>query len=119
MRRVFSLIILIGFTSDALPTEAALRSHADARGFKMGAGVGVELLNTSSTTLRTLLPQEFNSMTPIAPFFPLFAHPRNDNSNFSDYDLSVAAAMATFGADHDLVLRGHPLVYYHPTINPD
>lgn len=108
-----------GLFPGKLMAADTLRSLAAPRGLRVGAAAGLALIDSSNTGFRSLVSQQFNSLTPVPPFFPVYIHPKNTGTASEDYSFDVAGAMANFARDNDMTIRGHMLVYYHPTVNPD
>ena len=107
MRAVFArtaaIFILLGFVGCARPP--ALRDLAEKRGLWVGAAVAEGPL-ASDEDYAALLMREFNALTPENAMKFETVHPEPGR-----YDFSKADAIVAFAKKHNMVVRGHTLVW--------
>jgi endo-1,4-beta-xylanase len=90
-------------------TPPALRTLAKARGITIGSAVPARLLSDPEYTI--ILASEFSQLEPENEMKFAAIHPRPD-SDPHPYDFAAADALVAFANDHDMLVRGHTLVWH-------
>lgn len=106
----FSIFLKVSATpaTPALETPStSLRTLAQKRGISIGAAVDFIPLKTDAN-YRAILLREFDTMVPENAWKFDYVHPTRHRYNFSEVD-----ALMKFAQEHNLKMRGHPLVWHH------
>ncbi|HXJ45093.1 MAG TPA: endo-1,4-beta-xylanase, partial [Candidatus Dormibacteraeota bacterium] len=92
----------------------ALRALAKARGITIGSAVPARLLSDPQYT--AILASEFSQLEPENEMKFAAIRPRPD-SDPQPYNFAPADSLVTFAHDHDMLVRGHTLVWHKQISN--
>ncbi len=96
-------------TTTPPPSSTTLREVGTARGITIGTAADSQFLSESSYA--TILGTEFSQLQAENEMKFGLIHPNAGNSP-SSYDFSGADALVTFAQAHNMVVRGHTLVWH-------
>ena len=91
------------------PASQTLRNLAGAHHITIGAAAPARLLSDSQYT--AILTSEFSQLEPENEMKFALVHPRA-NSDPQPYNFAPADALVAFAQDHELLVRGHTLVWH-------
>lgn len=94
-------------TNIAENNPPTLRDLAGKQGFFIGAAVGDKLLE-KDWQYREVLAREFNTLSTENEVKFSIIHPERDR-----YDFSRPDAIVKFGQQHNMMVRGHTIVWFH------
>jgi endo-1,4-beta-xylanase len=93
-------------TQSEIPSTS-LRSLASQQGFFIGSAVGSGILEKDAQ-YREVLAREFNTLTTENEVKFNVVHPDRDR-----YDFTRPDALVTFAQEHNMLVRGHTIVWFH------
>ncbi|HSS96123.1 MAG TPA: endo-1,4-beta-xylanase, partial [Terriglobales bacterium] len=99
-----------GFSSNPSPTVPTLRSNAAIHNITVGAAADSGFLSESQYA--AILGSEFSQLEPENEMKFGLIHPRPD-SDPNPYDFSGADALVSFAQAHNMVVRGHTMVWHN------
>jgi len=99
-----------GFSGGPPPTVPTLRSNAAMHNIKVGAAADSAFLSESQYS--SILGNEFSQLEPENEMKFGLIHPRPD-SDPNPYDFSGADALVSYAQGHNMVVRGHTLVWHN------
>jgi len=108
-------LTILPFAAALVPRQApaspptTLRILAKARGVTIGAAVPARLLSDQQYT--AILGSEFSQLEPENEMKFAAIHPRPD-SDAQPYDFAQADALVVFANGHNMLVRGHTLVWH-------
>lgn len=99
-----------GFTGGPPPVVPTLRSNAALHNIKVGSAADSGFLSESQYA--SVLGSEYSQIEPENEMKFGLIHPRPDTDP-NPYDFSGADALVTFAQGHNMVVRGHTLVWHN------
>lgn len=108
---IFSAVFLVNCSSnkvDDSKIKTLKEVYKDA--FKIGCSVNNAIVNGSDSVSRSLVVQQFNSVTPENVLKAETVHPKPDVWNFGPGD-----AFVKFGGEHNMFIVGHTLIWHNQT----